>query len=265
MNDKEKPSAWRIAFDERHEFDVYPDDFMSGMRNEFCAGWYAALKANAAPAPSDAAVSDERAHLLIKQPDILERIKGAKQRLESGSGYMRVPPDPTDPDLVLVDAAAEIKRLRAALAQTAPVGEDIRSAFRTWRDRIPNFISLYDESSAWVGFQAGRGERRPSAPAAKAIGFVTVDRYNQKYGVVNDDSLPNNAPLYATPPTSREALTETHKHYAWDLHEHPPLNETAFHAARARMGTNDVVQDRALYQAILVYLATAAQREGEKS
>jgi hypothetical protein len=62
MNDKSKPSTWRIAFDERHEFDVYPDDFMSGMRNEFCAGWYAALKANAASTPaSDAAMSDEQA------------------------------------------------------------------------------------------------------------------------------------------------------------------------------------------------------------
>ncbi|WP_250518632.1 hypothetical protein [Caballeronia sp. ATUFL_M1_KS5A] len=37
--------AWKPAFDERHEFDVYPEHFMSGMRNEFAAGWHAALKA----------------------------------------------------------------------------------------------------------------------------------------------------------------------------------------------------------------------------
>jgi hypothetical protein len=38
---------WRAAFDERHEFDVYPEHFMSGMRNEFAAGWHAALKSQA--------------------------------------------------------------------------------------------------------------------------------------------------------------------------------------------------------------------------
>lgn len=39
--------TWQDAFNERHEFDlgVYPDHFMSGLRNEFCAGWHAALKA----------------------------------------------------------------------------------------------------------------------------------------------------------------------------------------------------------------------------
>lgn len=40
-----EPVAWQSAFDERHEFDVYPEHFMTGLRNEFAAGWYAALKA----------------------------------------------------------------------------------------------------------------------------------------------------------------------------------------------------------------------------
>lgn len=40
----EKDEAWRSAFDERHQFDVYPDHFMTGLRNEFAAGWHAALK-----------------------------------------------------------------------------------------------------------------------------------------------------------------------------------------------------------------------------
>jgi hypothetical protein len=43
--------AWRTAFDERHQFDVYPDHFMSGLRNEFCAGWHAALKSQTACQP----------------------------------------------------------------------------------------------------------------------------------------------------------------------------------------------------------------------
>jgi hypothetical protein len=38
------PDGWKDAFNERHEFDVYPEHFMSGLRNEFAAGWYAALK-----------------------------------------------------------------------------------------------------------------------------------------------------------------------------------------------------------------------------
>lgn len=34
---------WQDAFNERHEFDDYPEHFMTGLRNEFCAGWHAAL------------------------------------------------------------------------------------------------------------------------------------------------------------------------------------------------------------------------------
>jgi hypothetical protein len=39
--------GWKDAFNERHEFDVYPEHFMSGLRNEFAAGWHAALKSTA--------------------------------------------------------------------------------------------------------------------------------------------------------------------------------------------------------------------------
>jgi hypothetical protein len=38
---------WRTAFDDRHESDVYPEHFMSGLRNEFAAGWHAAMKSQA--------------------------------------------------------------------------------------------------------------------------------------------------------------------------------------------------------------------------
>ena len=50
----DKTEAWRAAFDERHQFDVYPDHFMTGMRNEFCAGWHAALKSQSASQPKPA-------------------------------------------------------------------------------------------------------------------------------------------------------------------------------------------------------------------
>lgn len=39
--------AWKEPFAERHEFDTYPDHFMTGLRNEFAAGWHAAIKASA--------------------------------------------------------------------------------------------------------------------------------------------------------------------------------------------------------------------------
>ncbi|WP_257811588.1 hypothetical protein [Burkholderia glumae] len=56
-DERAAPGDWREAFNERHEFDIYPDDFMTGLRNEFAAGWYAALKtvgASQAAAPADA-------------------------------------------------------------------------------------------------------------------------------------------------------------------------------------------------------------------
>lgn len=40
----ERVATWQDAFNERHEFDVYDEHFMTGLRNEFCAGWHAALK-----------------------------------------------------------------------------------------------------------------------------------------------------------------------------------------------------------------------------
>lgn len=53
---------------------------------------------------------------IIGSPDILDRIKGAKQRLQDGHALMRVPVDPTDPDCVLADAELEIERLRELLS-----------------------------------------------------------------------------------------------------------------------------------------------------
>jgi len=80
-----KTEAWRAAFDERHQFDVYPDDFMTGMRNEFCAGWYAAMKtgqpkaltADAQPValpplPRHWTVDDNGIHLLYTEAQMRE-------------------------------------------------------------------------------------------------------------------------------------------------------------------------------------------------
>lgn len=48
--------------------------------------------------------------------DIEQRITAAIERITSGNAPMRVPADETDPDLVLADCLAEIRRLRAALS-----------------------------------------------------------------------------------------------------------------------------------------------------
>ena len=74
------------------------------------------LAYQAAPVPQD---GDEQARKpIIDSPDILERIKGAKERLRDGHALMRIPVDPTDPDCVLADAELEIERLRAALTSS---------------------------------------------------------------------------------------------------------------------------------------------------
>ncbi|MEX3914837.1 hypothetical protein AB4Y43_01130 [Paraburkholderia sp. BR10872] len=54
-------------------------------------------------------------------------------------------------------------------------------------------------------------------------------------------------------------MTAAHEQYAWHLRELPPLDEEAFHAARAAMGTNTELQDRMLYQAILTYVRATPQ------
>lgn len=61
---------WRVAFDERHEFDVYPDHFMSGMRNEFCAGWQAALKSKVSSQPKE--LTDHHRDVLGRLAMLLE-------------------------------------------------------------------------------------------------------------------------------------------------------------------------------------------------
>ncbi|CRQ56875.1 hypothetical protein PAERUG_E15_London_28_01_14_04149 [Pseudomonas aeruginosa] len=57
--------------------------------------------------------------------DIEQRITAAIERITSGNAPMRVPADETDPDLVLADCLAEIRRLRAALSARQPVVVDL--------------------------------------------------------------------------------------------------------------------------------------------
>lgn len=65
---------WRTAFDDRHEFDVYPEHFMSGLRNEFAAGWHAAMKSQArALLASKPALPMERTPVAWVLPDMGNR------------------------------------------------------------------------------------------------------------------------------------------------------------------------------------------------
>lgn len=64
--------------------------------------------------------------------DIEQRITAAIERITSGNAPMRVPADETDPDLVLADCLAEIRRLRAALAARQPVESEENVAADTY-------------------------------------------------------------------------------------------------------------------------------------
>nr|WP_312953123.1 hypothetical protein [Stenotrophomonas pavanii] len=79
--------------------------------------------------------------------DIEQRITAAIERITSGNAPMRVPADETDPDLVLADCLAEIRRLRAALAARQPVGY---SGVRTCGDERP-CINCYSDQGDCLG------------------------------------------------------------------------------------------------------------------
>lgn len=67
--------------------------------------------------------------------DIEKRIAAAIERITSGHASMRVPAEETDPDLVLADCLAEIRRLRAltppegyVLVPVEPTAEMLQAA-----------------------------------------------------------------------------------------------------------------------------------------
>jgi hypothetical protein len=57
---------------------------------------------------------------LFPQRNILHRIEGALARLKDTTGVMRVPADPTDPDLVLADCHTIIKHVLASVEKVRP-------------------------------------------------------------------------------------------------------------------------------------------------
>ncbi len=61
---------------------------------------------------------------------LIERIELSIKRITSGHGQMRVPPDATDPDLVLADCLSEITNLSTLLLQA-------REALEEWRSEFP--------------------------------------------------------------------------------------------------------------------------------
>lgn len=58
---------------------------------------------------------------------LIQRIEVAISRITSGQAPMRIPADPTDPDIVLMDCRAELMRLQA-----------IEDRWQELRDRFDN-------------------------------------------------------------------------------------------------------------------------------
>lgn len=62
-------------------------------------------------------------------PGLLERVKAAGQRIHDGHASMRVPADPTDPDLVLAEVAALIEGRKPPFwLRPAPAAGDAQAA-----------------------------------------------------------------------------------------------------------------------------------------
>lgn len=105
--------------------------------------------------------------------------------------------------------------------------------------------AIYDCSTAACQCDACQIERGEAGP------------FNDAEGSNRATHAPSAAPA---------ALTDEHKKYSgWMLMSYPPLDASAFHAARGNMGTTTAEQDGALYRAILAYLAAtpAAQASAE--
>lgn len=93
--------------DFKHDVRLYVDgDFSSGDERKGYAEQLASALNGAQPGiGSSSAPGDAQAW----PPGLLERVKGAEKRIRDGHGLMRVPADPTDPDLVLAEIAALIE------------------------------------------------------------------------------------------------------------------------------------------------------------
>lgn len=107
--------------------------------------------------------------------DIEQRITAAIERITSGNAPMRVPADETDPDLVLADCLAEIRRLRAALSARQPAYvqgcDELRA--RTEGER-----AAYME-----GLEEGKkiAARQPVGEPVCSGGFVISNGSGEKY------------------------------------------------------------------------------------
>ena len=65
-----------------------------------------------------------------------ERIEAAIARITSGAGAMRIPAEPTDPDLVLRDCAAEIERLSTQAENDADHARSLMAENERLRTRV---------------------------------------------------------------------------------------------------------------------------------
>jgi hypothetical protein len=148
-------------------------------------------------AQADPQDGDQRARKpIIDSPDILQRIKGAKERLSDGHALMRVPVDPTDPDCVLADAELEIERLRAALASSKAAAKESTVEFIdvVFAESVgtPNLTFVEVESPPGVGISFGEWVKRDDGylvlrfnkAAAVAVGESYVKLFRPSTGDV---------------------------------------------------------------------------------
>jgi len=137
---------WRTAFDDRHEFDVYPEHFMSGLRNEFAAGWHAAMKSQA-----HALLASKQAIGCAVDGDEIGAIRKASE-LMCAMGYT------ADASQITCFLARVARAYPTAPAQ--PCGEDaangaMPASYDAWlrqeRSRRADFTPLADSwaRSAW--------------------------------------------------------------------------------------------------------------------
>lgn len=87
----ERAATWQDAFSERHQFDVYPDDFMTGLRNEFCAGWQARA---ASPQSSEKTAKQRYDELDVNADEVdpVERLRAFCSLAMKGQDWLDVEP-----------------------------------------------------------------------------------------------------------------------------------------------------------------------------
>lgn len=103
------PAGWKLVpLEPTDEMEAAAEDDYE-QRGETFPDWKAKYRAMLAAAPASPVSTVEQGEAQPWPAGLLERVKAAEQRIRDGHGSMRIPADPTDPDLVLAEVAALIE------------------------------------------------------------------------------------------------------------------------------------------------------------